>query len=101
MFEEIHQAVVAGYKDHRPLWMASPDKSVFCILSKQEFETKSDEEIQQIFRRQDIVVHDKFEPALSFDEKGLGTLGVLDKTVTIHGVYLFLSLLIIDIVNVL
>jgi hypothetical protein len=86
VFEEIHQAVIACYKDHRPSWMASIEQSAFCILSKQEFENKSDEEIQQLFRRKHVVVHDQFEPTLSFDENGLRTLGDLYKPVTIHGV---------------
>jgi hypothetical protein len=66
--------------------MASIEQSAFCILSKQEFENKSDEEIQQLFRRKHVVVHDQFEPTLSFDENGLRTLGDLYKPVTIHGV---------------
>ena len=93
MFDEIHQAVKAGYKDGKPLWMASPDESVFCVMSKQEFESKSDQEIQDLFKRKHIVVHDQFLPTLSFDEKGLRTLGDLRRPVTIHGV-LDLSLLV-------
>jgi hypothetical protein len=50
MFKIIHSAVIAGYKDGRPLWMACPEESTFCILSKQELEKKSDQEIQAIFR---------------------------------------------------
>jgi hypothetical protein len=65
--------------------MASPDKSVFCIVSKQEVEGKSDREIQAIFRGKHIIIYDQFEPTLSFDEKGLSTLGDLYKSVTIHG----------------
>jgi hypothetical protein len=87
MFEEIHQAVMASYEGHQPLWMASPDQSVFSIMSKQEFEGKSDEEIQEIFRRKHIVIHHQFQPTLSFDERGLRTLGDLFKPVTIHGAW--------------
>jgi hypothetical protein len=86
MFKIIHSAVIAGYKDGRPLWMACPEESAFCILSKQELENKSDQEIQAIFRRKHVVIHDQFEPTLAFDEKGLKTLGDLYKSVTIHGV---------------
>jgi hypothetical protein len=87
MFKSIHNAVMAGYKDGRPLWMACPEESAFCILSKQELESKTDQEIQAIFRRKHVVIHDQFEPTLGFDERGLKTLGDLYKTVTIHGVY--------------
>ena len=86
MFKTIHRAVTAGYQDGQPLWMGCPQESVFCILSKQEFESKSGDEIQAIFRRKHIVIYDQFQPTIAFDEKGLKTLGDLHKSVTIHGV---------------
>jgi len=55
------------------------------VMSKQEFESKSDQEVQDLFKRKHIVVHDQFEPTLSFDEKGLRTLGNLHRPVTIQG----------------
>jgi hypothetical protein len=67
--------------------MASPQYSVFHIMSKQDFESKSAREIQDIFKEKHIVVYDQFKPALSFDEKGLSTLGDLHKSVTIQGVW--------------
>jgi len=85
MFKEIHQAVVAGYRDHKPLWMASPAESVICVISKQEFESKSDRELQNLFQGKHIVVRDQFVPTLSFDENGLRTLGDLCRPVTIQG----------------
>jgi hypothetical protein len=88
MFKIIHNAVIAGYKDGRPLWMACPDESAFCILSKQELESKSNEEIQGLFWRKHVVIHDQFEPTLTFDENGLKTLGDLHKSVTIHGMWM-------------
>ena len=86
MFKAIYRAVTPGYQDGQPLWMVCLQESVFCILSKQEFESKSGDEIQGIFRRKHIVVYDQFQPTLAFDEKGLKTLGDLNKSVTIHGV---------------
>jgi hypothetical protein len=77
---------MAGFKDERPLWMARPGESVFCIISKKEFESKSEKEIQELFSCRHIVIYDQFEPAFSFDEQGLRTLGDLHKPVTIHGV---------------
>jgi len=85
MFKTMYRGVTAGYQAGLPLWMASPEESVFCILSQQEFKSKSADEIQAIFRRKHIVVYDQFEPTLAFDEKGLRTLGDLYKSVTIHG----------------
>ena len=76
--------------------MASPDESVFCVISKQNVESKSDQELQDLFKEKHIVIHDQFTPTLSFDKKGLETLGDLYRPVTIQGVldlYLFLYLL--------
>ena len=89
VFKRVFDAVEAGYKDGRPLWMASPEDSIFCILSKSEVDQKSAEELQKILRSKHIVVHDQFEPTLRFDEEGLSTLGDLQKLVTIHSVYNF------------
>ena len=97
MFEGIHNAIITGYKDNKPLWMTSPDESVFCVISKQDVESKSDQELQDLFKGKHIVIHDQFTPTLSFDEKGLQTLGDLYRPVTIQGVldlYPFLYLLI-------
>jgi hypothetical protein len=88
MFKTIHNAVITGYKDGRPLWIACPEESAFCILSKQELENKSEQEIQEIFRRKHVVIHDQFEPTLAFDENGLKTLGDLYKSVTIQGMWM-------------
>jgi hypothetical protein len=85
MFKHIHNAVITGYKDNQPLWMACPEESVFCIMSKQEFQRMSDQEVQALFRRKHVVIHNQFEPTLAFDENSLKTLGDLFKPVTIHG----------------
>lgn len=87
MFKAIHEAVAAGYQDAQPLWMARPKESVFRVMSKQEFDCKSDREIQKIFHRKHIVIHDQFEPTLAFDAEGLKTLGDLYKPLTIHGMW--------------
>jgi hypothetical protein len=86
MFKAVHEAVVAGYKDDQPLWMTCPEESVFCVISKQELESKSDQDVQELFHRKHVVIHDQFQPMLAFDQKGLETLGDLYKSVTIHGV---------------
>lgn len=66
--------------------MVRLQESVFCILSKQELESKTGHKIQAMFRRKHLVVYDQFEPTLTFDKKGLKMLGDLYKSVTIHGV---------------
>ena len=66
--------------------MSSPEQSAFCIISKQELQSNSDQEIQAICCAKHVVVHDQFELTLNFDEKGLKTLEDMYKSVTIHGV---------------
>ena len=85
LFEQIHKAVLTCYRDEQPLWMTSPEESVFRVLSKREFEQKSDQEVQDLFRKQHIVVQDQSELKMKFDEGGLQTLGDLFRPVTIQG----------------
>jgi len=85
MFNDIHQAAEVGYEDPWPLWMSNLDGSIFHITSRQEMEGKSDQEIQEMFWEQNVVIYDQFQPMLGFDEHGLSTLGDLLKPVTIHG----------------
>lgn len=70
---------------NKPAWLADPDQSVIRVLSKQELDGMEEEEIQEIFRKQHIVVRDQFQPELAFDEKGLKTLAGMKKIVTLHG----------------
>jgi hypothetical protein len=71
---------------NKPAWLADPNQSVICVLSKQELDGMEEEGIQEIFRKQHIVVHDQFQPKLAFDKKGLKTLAGLKKIVMLHGV---------------
>ena len=66
--------------------MASPEESIFHVTSKQQVESKSDQELQDLFKGKHIVVHDQFTPMLSLDKTGLRTLGDLHRPVTIQGV---------------
>ena len=94
MFKEVHQAIINGYKDGKPLWMASPDESIFHVTSKQQVERKNDQELQDLFKGKHIVIHDQFAPMLSFDKMGLRTLADLHRPITIQGVLDLYSLCI-------
>jgi hypothetical protein len=65
--------------------MADPDHSTICVLSLQDVESMREEDLQDIFRMQHVVVPDQFRQTLNFDEDGLKTLAELNKTVTLQG----------------
>lgn len=69
-----------------PLHVTRPSESVFCILSKVDYESKSHQEIQDLLRQKHIVVTAgaPFHP-MKFDEDGLETLKALDATIDIQG----------------
>ena len=86
MFKKIYNAVMKSYIDNKPAWMADPDQSAIRVVSKHEMDSMVEEDVQEIFRTQHIVVRDQFQPELAFDRKGLKTLADLKKIVTLHGV---------------
>jgi hypothetical protein len=64
-----------------------PKHSLICCLTKAEYESVSELRIQQILRKQHIVVTGLDHEGMKFDEEGLTTLGGLEIQRTIHGVY--------------
>ena len=86
MFKKIHNAVMKSHIDNKPAWIADPDQSAIHILSKHELGNMEEEDIQELFHMQHIVVCDQFQPELAFDKKGLKTLADLKKIVMVHGV---------------
>jgi hypothetical protein len=65
--------------------MGDSERSAIRVLSRQDIEAMDEGEVQDIFRKQHVVVQDQFKPTLAFDEKGLKTLADLKKTVTLQG----------------
>ena len=86
MFEKIHDTVMKFHIDNKPAWIADPDQSAICVLSKHELGNMEGEDIQELFPMQHIVVRNQFQPELAFDKKGLKTLADLKKIVMVHGV---------------
>lgn len=71
--------------DGKPLFKAEPAKSVFKVMTEQEFKAHSVEEIQEIFRTKHIVVHantPQATPECSFDMPAL--LNVMRGNQKIH-----------------
>src|ERR1700676_1497155 len=85
-FSRVHTSMEKFYVDGKPKWLAEPDKSAFCVISKQEMKAKSTQEIHEILKNCHICVTDESPPPFVFDEDGLETLGGLDKSVVIHGI---------------
>ena len=59
--------------------------SAIRVLSRQDIEDMEGEEVQDIFRKQHVLVQDQSKPKLAFDEEGLKTLADLNKPVTLQG----------------
>ena len=76
---------MGSYIEGKPAWLVDPENSVIRVLSRKEFERMSEAQIQSIFHKQHVVVHDQFTPSLNFDERGLETLARLDKPIVLHG----------------
>ena len=77
-----------SYIDGKPTWMADPEHSTICVLSRQDIETMGEGVIQEIFHKKHIIIKDQFQPKLGFNEEGLQTLAQLDKPVTLQGEWL-------------
>jgi hypothetical protein len=77
--------VESGYINGQPLHIADPDQSGFALLSFQQFQAMSPHDVQDLFRRKNVVVSGCQHPDLQFDEAGLRTLAPLDSQVSIIG----------------
>jgi hypothetical protein len=64
-----------------------PEHSVICCLTEAEYDGFSESKIQEILRKQHVVVTGLDHEGLEFDEEGLATLGGLEIQRTVHGVY--------------
>lgn len=84
-FNSVYKSVQKSLIDGVPAWRSENNNSAIRILSRAMMEGSDDGAIQNIFKKQHIVVPDQFVPKLAFDEKGLKTLAELNKPVTVHG----------------
>lgn len=86
-FNNMMDTVEEYYVNGKPRYLSDPSTSVFKILTEEEFENQRDGEIQNILRRQHILVIGMKKPKYGFDPDGLETLAPLDKLIIIHGKY--------------
>lgn len=64
MFKKIHNVVMKSHIGNKPAWMEDPDQSAICVLSKHELDNMEEEDVQELFCIQHIVVCDQFQPEL-------------------------------------
>lgn len=84
-FQSFVDGVRGSFVEGLPPHVARSAKSVFCILSSAEYESKSHQEIQNILREKHIIVTETPFHPMKFDEAGLETLKALDATIDIQG----------------
>jgi hypothetical protein len=65
----------------------NPEHSIICCLTKSEYDSLSESKIQNILRKQHVIVTGLDHEGLEFDEEGLATLGGLEIQRSIHGVH--------------
>ena len=83
--EGFQEAVNAGFQDGLPLHLSAPEKSLFRVMTELEFEDQPIQEIQNILRRQNIIVTEMRAAPLKFDSLGLSTLTGLSTVTDFQG----------------
>src|SRR5271168_1959482 len=68
-----------------PLHLADPSKSVFCILTNDEYSQKSTEDILRLLAHQNIIITGMPVKTQQFDEDTLQTLTTMNAVVPIQG----------------
>jgi hypothetical protein len=84
-------AIEAGFLNGVPPHVADPENSAFYTMTEAQFEEKTVEEIQGIFRRKHILVTEMRSSPLEFDLDGLWTLASPWSVTDIQGMRAFLG----------
>jgi hypothetical protein len=63
----MYEAVMKDYHEDRPLHLAQPERSVFKILGRQEWDQLGPRGVQQYLRTQCLVIPDHHSPASGFN----------------------------------
>ena len=69
----------------KPLHVADPGRSMFRIMTVQEFDGMEDEELQTLHARHHLIVTGYPQASYGFDAKGMATLAPPSRVFTIHG----------------
>jgi hypothetical protein len=68
-----------------PLHIAQPEKSIFKVMTQEEFNLLSDKEMQDTWKKSHIVRTGLPIPGYGFDKSGMATLTYPSKVFTIQG----------------
>ena len=86
---DIGALVQSGYVNGLPLHIADSDRSVFKIMTEEEYQSSSIQTIQGLLRTKHIIVTNRCDNHYRFDEKGLRTLrSNLNDAFTVQGSYI-------------
>jgi hypothetical protein len=87
VLKSLDRLIKAGFVNGLPPHISDIENSCFCIMSEDEFEEKSVEEIQRIMKEKHILVTDLHSSVLKFDAKGLSSLASLSIVTDIQGMW--------------
>lgn len=68
-----------------PLHIADPSRSMFRIMTLQEFDDMKDEQLQELHVSHHLLVHGYSEASYGFDAQGMETLATPTRVFTIQG----------------
>jgi hypothetical protein len=74
----------------KPFHVADPSRSMFYIVSLQDFDKMSDQEVQALHAHSHILVTGHPQESFGFDAKGLATLAAPTRVFTIQGEFSYL-----------
>ena len=83
--ERFQHAIKSHYFNGLPRHLSRPSQSIFKVLTEVKYLSLKPLEIQELLRNQCIVVTERTNEALQFNEAGLRTLAPLHKVVDVQG----------------
>ena len=75
-----------------PLHVTDPSRSMFRVMTVQDFNSRSIEELQELHARYHVLVTGYPQASFGFDSKGMATLSTRTRVFTIQGVLLLLRM---------
>jgi hypothetical protein len=75
----------------KPLHVADPSRSMFHIITLQDFNQMSDQEVQALHTHSHILITGYPQESFGFDEKGMATLAAPSRVFTIQGVFSYVK----------
>jgi hypothetical protein len=70
----------------KPLHVADPSRSMFCIMTVHDFDKMLDTEVQELHGHHHLLITGYPQASFGFDAKGMETLAPTSKVFTVQGV---------------